>query len=63
MNFGIDGVRNLFTLYKKDRSGQQKSQTSESMRLYCLKKMHQEMNDFYKRLSKQIQTIKELLGV
>ena len=63
MNFGVDGSRNLFTISKKDRSGQQKSKTSESMILYCLKKMHQEINGHYVKLSKQIQTIKELLGV
>ena len=63
MNFGVDGARNLFTLSKKDRSGQQKSETSESMMLYCLQKMHQEINGHYVKLSKQIQTIKELLGV
>ena len=63
INFGVDGARNLFTLSKKDRSGQQKSETSESMILYCLKKMHQEINDHYLKFSKQIQTIKELLGV
>ena len=63
MNFGVDGSRNLFTLSKKDRSGQQKSETSESMILYGLKKMHQEINGHYVKFSKQIQTIKELLGV
>ena len=63
MNFGVDGARNLFTLSKKDRSGQQKSETSESMILYCLKKMHQKVNDHFVKLSKQIQTIKELFGM
>ena len=63
MNFSVDGARNFFTLSKKDRSGKQKSETSESMVLYCLKKMHQEINGHYVKLSKQIQTIKELLGV
>ena len=63
MNFGVDGARNLFTLTKKDRSGEPKSETSESLTLYCLKKMHQEINGHYVKLSKQIQTIKELLGV
>ena len=48
---------------QKDSSGQQKSETSESMILYCLKKMHQEINGHYVKLSKQIQVIKELLGV
>ena len=37
MSFGVDGARNLFTLSKKDRGGQQQSETSESMILYCLK--------------------------
>ena len=63
MNFGVDGTRNLFILSKKDCSGQQESETSESMILYCLKKMHQEINGHYVKLSKQIQAIKELLGV
>ena len=63
MNFGVDGTRNLFIFSRKDSSGQQKSETSESMILYCLKKMHQEINDHYVKLSKQIQAIKELLGV
>ena len=44
MNFGVDGTMNLFTLFKKDRSGQQQNETSESIILYCLKKMHQEIN-------------------
>ena len=63
MNFGVDDARNLFTLSKKDKSGPQKSKTSESMIFYGLKKMHQEINGHYVKLSKQIQTIKELLGV
>ena len=63
MNFGVDDTRNLFIFSWKDSSGQQKSETSESMILYCLKKMHQEINDHYVKLSKQIQAIKELLGV
>ena len=63
MNFGVDGARNLFILSKKDRSGQQQSETSESTILHCLKKMHQEINGHYAKLLKRIQTIKELLGV
>ena len=39
MNFGVDGARNLLTLFKKGRDRQQKSETSESMVFYCLKKM------------------------
>ena len=44
MSFGVAGARNLFILSKKDRSGQQESETLESMILHCLKKMHQEVN-------------------
>ena len=54
------GCKNLFILSKKDKSGQQQSKTSESMILYCLKKMHQEIN--VRLLLKQIQTIYEWLG-
>ena len=63
MNFGVDSRKNLFTLSKKERSGQQKCKTSEFMMLYSLKKMQQETNGHYKKLLKQILTIKELLGV
>ena len=61
--FWCTWCKDLFTLSKKDRSGQQKSETSESTILYCLKKIHQEINGHYVKLSKQIQTIKEFLGV
>ena len=44
MNIGVDGAKNLFTLSKKDRSGQQQSETLESMILYYLNKMHQQIN-------------------
>ena len=54
------GAKNLFILSKKDKSGQQQSKTSESMILYCLKKMHQEIN--VRLLLKQIQMIYEWLG-
>ena len=63
MNFDVDGVRNLFRLSKKDRSGQQQSETSELMILYCSKKMHQEINGHCAKLLKGILAIKELLGV
>ena len=43
MDFGVDDERNLFTLSKKDRSGQQQTESSEPMILYCLKMMHQEI--------------------
>ena len=58
MNFGIDAARTLFTLSKKDRSGQQKEKTSESMIFYCLKKMHLEINGHYLNLLKQILMIR-----
>ena len=44
MNIGVDGAKNLFTLSKKDKSGQQQSETLESMILYYLNKMHQQIN-------------------
>ena len=62
MNFGVGGARNLLILSKKDRSGQEKSGTSEPMVLYCLQNMHQEIHGHYVKLLKQILTIKELLG-
>ena len=62
MNFGADGVRNLSILSKKDKSQQQQKENSGSM-LYCLKKIHQEINGCSGKLLKKIQTIKEWLGV
>ena len=63
MNFGVDSARNLSTLPKKDRSGQQQSETLESVILDCLRKMDKDINGYCAKLLKQIQTIKELLGV
>ena len=63
MNFGVDSARNLSTLPKKDRSGQQQSETLESVILDCLRKMDKDINGHCAKLLKQIQTIKELLGV
>ena len=62
MYFGEDGVRNLSILFKKDKSQQQQKENSGSM-LYCLKKIHQEINGCSGKLLKKIQTIKEWLGV
>ena len=49
MNFGVDSAGNLFTLSKKDRSGQQQSKTSESMLKACvcyfLSKFYFSLND------------------
>ena len=63
MNIDVDGPKNLFALSKKDRTGSQQSETSESMILCYIKKMHQEINGHCAKLLKGIQTIKELLGV
>ena len=64
MNSGVNGAGTLkYRLSKKYRSGQQQSETSESVILYCLKKMSQEINDHCAKLLKRIQTIKELLQV
>ena len=60
MNIGVDCAKNLFTLSKKDRSGQQQSETLESMILYYLNKMHQQISGHCAKLLKRIQTIKEL---
>ena len=44
MNFGVDSARNLSKLPKKDRSGQQQSETLESVILDCLRKMDKDIN-------------------
>lgn len=62
MNSGVDGEISLFLFSKKDRSGQQQSQTSETMVLYCLKKIPWKINIGCENLFKRIQTIKEWSG-
>ena len=48
---------------KKTEVGQKQSKTSESVVLYCLKKIHLKNNGHCTKLLEQIQTTKELLGV
>ena len=62
MNSGVDGEISLFMFSKKDRSGQQQSETLETMILHCLKKIHWKINISCANLFKRIQTIKEWSG-
>ena len=59
MNFGVDDARNLLTISKKNRSGQEQSKISESI-LYCHLHKIVEMNPHDQGI---VVSVTQLLGI